>query len=434
MTAQDKTTIKSYFLTGGDISQSDMIDLVDSYQDSDPQLDVFATKDVSTDTTFASASDGVISTQKAVKTYVDTEVATATDELVKVSFNDTTPEYLEDKIPEATVIDEGGNERLRIMPVGAVIQGFYTTPPNGYLLLNGDTIGDVGSGADIESADNENLFKKLWDNMPDIVLPRVEEDAFAGTVINAGKWVETDSSNCITQNNELIVQPNAGTTGSRFALGSNLVSVKSVTSGIATVSANFDFNLASHNFMMLRVRSGIGDYASIVNQYDGTGIFYLETASGSSLGYNFNSGIVGLNQNRKVKITYDITSKDIKFWYWGGSAWIQMGTTQNVDIGTTMKVEVFGYYAGGSLSWVGKIDNLYFTDDDYQGEIPEQNFVLPSRGASADADWTAGKEFIMPDARNKVFYGADTNLGQVSNAIRTGGDIQTLKVNNIIKL
>jgi len=196
----------------------------------------------------------------------------------------------------------------------------------------------------------------------------IEQDDFTGTTINTGKWSKNDSTNSITQNNELIVQPNTGTTGSRTTLGSNLVSVKSVTSGIATVSANLDFNLANHNFIDLKIGQGINSMAGITNGYN-TSTLYLEVYSGGSLRYNFNSGIVALNQNLKVKITYDITTKDIKFWYWN-SGWTQMGTTQNRDIGTTMRAEILCYYASGNLSWVGKIDNLYLTEGNFETIVP----------------------------------------------------------------
>lgn len=33
-----------------------------------------------------------------------------------------------------------------------------------------------------------------------------------------------------------------------------------------------------------------------------------------------------------VKITYDTSNNNIKYWYWGGSAWTQFGTTQTYDI------------------------------------------------------------------------------------------------------
>jgi len=48
-----------------------------------------------------------------------------------------------------------------IMPVGGVLPYAGTTSPTGWLLCSGQTIGDVGSGADFASADYENLFELI---------------------------------------------------------------------------------------------------------------------------------------------------------------------------------------------------------------------------------------------------------------------------------
>jgi microcystin-dependent protein len=49
--------------------------------------------------------------------------------------------------------------------VGHVAAYVGVTPPSGWLLLNGDTIGNISSGADHESADYEELFVLLWESM-----------------------------------------------------------------------------------------------------------------------------------------------------------------------------------------------------------------------------------------------------------------------------
>lgn len=56
-------------------------------------------------------------------------------------------------------------------PTGAVMPYLFTTPPSGWLLLDGGTIGDAGSGADRESADYQALFEGLWDSMADSEAP-----------------------------------------------------------------------------------------------------------------------------------------------------------------------------------------------------------------------------------------------------------------------
>ena len=51
--------------------------------------------------------------------------------------------------------------------VGRVAAFIGLFAPSGWLLLNGDTIGNLSSGAIHESADYENLFELLWDSMAD---------------------------------------------------------------------------------------------------------------------------------------------------------------------------------------------------------------------------------------------------------------------------
>jgi microcystin-dependent protein len=55
--------------------------------------------------------------------------------------------------------------------VGRVTAFVGTTAPSGWLLLNGDTIGNLASGAGQESADLENLFVLFWDSMGDTEAP-----------------------------------------------------------------------------------------------------------------------------------------------------------------------------------------------------------------------------------------------------------------------
>lgn len=54
-----------------------------------------------------------------------------------------------------------------VLPVGTPLPTFASTPSTGYLMMNGDTLGNASSGADQDSADYEALFEYLWDNISD---------------------------------------------------------------------------------------------------------------------------------------------------------------------------------------------------------------------------------------------------------------------------
>lgn len=55
--------------------------------------------------------------------------------------------------------------------VGRVAAYIGVTPPSGWLLLNGDTIGNLSSGAVHESADFEDLFMLFWNSMANTEAP-----------------------------------------------------------------------------------------------------------------------------------------------------------------------------------------------------------------------------------------------------------------------
>jgi microcystin-dependent protein len=78
-----------------------------------------------------------------------------------------------------------------IMPVGGVLPYAGATSPTGWLLCSGQTIGDVGSGADFASADYENLFELIkshygnvgtedWASGDTVLLPDLQGRVIAG--------------------------------------------------------------------------------------------------------------------------------------------------------------------------------------------------------------------------------------------------------------
>ncbi len=59
-----------------------------------------------------------------------------------------------------------------IVPVGTVNASFATTAPTGYVFLAGKTMGNAASGGtERATADTEDLFKLLWDNLADAQAP-----------------------------------------------------------------------------------------------------------------------------------------------------------------------------------------------------------------------------------------------------------------------
>lgn len=105
-------------------------------------------------------------------------VGANSDEVVKVSANDTTAGYLLAKLVAGSNVslveqNDGSNETLEInvatssFETGDMLPTFKASAKSGWLLMNGGTIGDAASGADLESATYEDLFTHLWDEVGD---------------------------------------------------------------------------------------------------------------------------------------------------------------------------------------------------------------------------------------------------------------------------
>lgn len=70
-----------------------------------------------------------------------------------------------------TKASEGVLDEVLRPIVGEVRSFIGTSSPTGWLILNGETIGSAGSGADNASAVYEELFSLFWDSMADAQAP-----------------------------------------------------------------------------------------------------------------------------------------------------------------------------------------------------------------------------------------------------------------------
>jgi len=70
-------------------------------------------------------------------------------------------------------VDSSGNWAPQPVgvPVGAVLMGFYTSAPTGWVLLQGSTIGKATSGATNAHVKYENLFVHLWNSLSNTEAP-----------------------------------------------------------------------------------------------------------------------------------------------------------------------------------------------------------------------------------------------------------------------
>lgn len=71
------------------------------------------------------------------------------------------------------------------IPVGGTLGWYSNTVPTGFLFVNGQTIGSAASSADKKSADYQNLFTFLWDNLSNAVAPVIPS---RGTTTALDDW------------------------------------------------------------------------------------------------------------------------------------------------------------------------------------------------------------------------------------------------------
>lgn len=196
------------------------------------------------------------------------------------------------------------------------------------------------------------------------------QDNFNDNSINTSIWTKTDTYSRITeQNNRLEFNcPHTNPTYQSFDT-CKLTSIPTVTSGVATLSGNLDWTDPGTGETQggFRLQVDGNNFASITSRDNG-GKYRLVIVSGGSAVYDNRPGITKV---KDVKITYDISSHNIKFWYWNGSTWTQMGTTQNYNLGSTLYAVIgwddWSSYPNADL---GKVDDVYFTDVDFATQYP----------------------------------------------------------------
>lgn len=190
-------------------------------------------------------------------------------------------------------------------------------------------------------------------------------DNFTGTTIDTNKWTETDPNSFISQNDAIIFAlPH---TADRARFNNRLVSSSSVASGVAVAQANITWTTDGNGEAVggLFLWKDNDNYAYIGSRSTG-GTFKLEIWSAGTRVYNLESSTA---KNKDVKIWTDGTT--IKFYYWGGASWTQLGTTQTYSLGYGLKYVLSCQdYNGANGANPVTIDNAYFCDADYSTQTP----------------------------------------------------------------
>jgi hypothetical protein len=172
-------------------------------------------------------------------------------------------------------------------------------------------------------------------------------DNFIGTTINTDKWDETDGDSVISQNGMVLLTLPHVANITEFT--NILKSKKTIASGVAVAQGHLTWitDGASVSIGGIYLFKDANNWASITSRATTAGDKYrLRIYTSGISRYDLNTAAI-ITKNKYVKIWTDGTI--IKFYYWSGSVWTQMGTSQTFGLGYPL------CYA------ISVVDNVAFT-------------------------------------------------------------------------
>lgn len=196
------------------------------------------------------------------------------------------------------------------------------------------------------------------------------QDNFDDNSIDTTKWDETDPNTRVAETGSLLQLTN-GHGFNRAFFVDKLVSDISITSGVAVAQADLTWTDPGANEAQGGVFLYVDDnnWCGVTSRSTPGSKYTIATRFGGADDWD-QTGYASLPGT--IKITYDLSSKDIKFYYWNTNTWTQMGSTQNHDIGTTVKMALSSddntSYLRADLI---QIDNAYFVKGDYTTNPPQ---------------------------------------------------------------
>ena len=314
-------------------------------------------------------------------------VDTTPPTLISSTVMNTTPSTLDLIFSEAVTITTSGwtlSASGGAVTVSSVASGSGTTTPKFTLsrsITGGETVTisyDSSTGSTVDASSNELVTfsnQSVTNNVGSLSV--LLQDDFSDGTIDTTKWDVTDPADGVT----------ISETGSRLRFTAN------PASAVASTNTNYissDLTFATSIKRVLRVTTYSN--AQSINQ---SGLFKLYNSSdtfatarqvqlvksnaatpkailriynGSSFVYDITTAI---NWDQQAFMIVLETNNDVKFYNWNGSAWVQLGTTQNFNIGGSVKIAMA---ANSSASDTGtplvEFDTLYMTNDTYSTVTP----------------------------------------------------------------
>lgn len=214
-------------------------------------------------------------------------------------------------------------------------------------------------------------------------------DNFDDNSIDTAKWDETDPNSRISETSQQLQISNPHSSTYAFGANNLLKSDISISSGLAIAQGYLDWtdvgNNGANGGFSLWVDSN--NYAAVTSRATTGEVALLIVDGGSTVYFNQATGVA---RAQNYKITYDITTHDIKFYYWNGSAWTQAGTTQNADLGSpvfcALSSEDNTAYANADIVI---LDNVYLVLGDYSTQFPTSTSTSSSTSSSSSTTTTS---------------------------------------------
>lgn len=198
-------------------------------------------------------------------------------------------------------------------------------------------------------------------------------------------WAVNDAiahRSCLDQNQQFELRnPH---TAARPIFTGYMRSVNTVTSRIALVENYLSWTTDSAN----EAWGGAclyfdDDNYALIQPRDSAGVLRCRIFQGGSEVYSYISSV---SKGKTVRVTYDFSNYNIKFYYWSGSAWTQLGTTQTYNLGSTARVCLSAYdHTGFTGANPVIIDGLYFRS------VTDPEPVFSSAGSEETTGGWTGK-------------------------------------------
>jgi hypothetical protein len=253
-----------------------------------------------------------------------------------------------------TSITGSGTTTLQLVLASNVANG--NTVTFSYDPATGNTL-DLGNN-ELQTLTNHSVTNNVLNDQ--ILL----SDTFTGTTIDAAKWTALGYTGniAVTQNDKLLMTQLGGSAASSWVDSGPIVkSVTTFTNGYFKFdlirTANYGADLSGMGFYLSN-----GSRACIISASTDNNVRLFIFISGTGTVYDATVACAGgLNNSFKIAYASDNT---IKYYYWTGSAWVQLGATQTQNIGTN-KMVAFTQATNVAHSQNLQIDNVYVCASDF---------------------------------------------------------------------